>query len=82
MSKLIKSRIREIMAIVFKVDVAEITDDLSAVNFERWDSLAHMNLLVALEEEFDIRFPDEMLGDLASVKLVELLVKEVLADSQ
>ena len=70
------------MAIVFKVDVAEITDDLSAVNFERWDSLAHMNLLVALEEEFDIRFPDEMLGDLTSVKLVDLLVKEVLADSQ
>jgi len=82
MSKLIKSRIREIMAIVFKVDVAEITDDLSAVNFERWDSLAHMNLLVALEEEFDIRFPDEMLVDLTSVKLVDLLVKEVLADSQ
>lgn len=82
MSKSIESSIREIMAIVFKVDVAEITDDLSAVNFERWDSLAHMNLLVALEEEFDIRFPDEMLGDLASVKLVELLVKEVLADSQ
>jgi len=70
------------MAIVFKVDVAEITDDLSAVNFERWDSLAHMNLLVALEEEFDIRFPDEMLVDLTSVKLVDLLVKEVLADSQ
>tara|TARA_B100000767_G_scaffold158404_1_gene148768 strand:- start:128 stop:376 length:249 start_codon:yes stop_codon:yes gene_type:complete len=82
MSKSIESSIREIMAIVFKVDVAEITDDLSAVNFERWDSLAHMNLLVALEEEFDIRFPDEMLGDLASVKLVDLLVKEVLADSQ
>ena len=82
MSKSIESSIREIMAIVFKVDVAEITDDLSAANFERWDSLAHMNLLVALEEEFDIRFPDEMLGDLASVKLVDLLVKEVLADSQ
>ena len=82
MSKSIESSIREIMAIVFKVDVAEITDDISSVNFERWDSLAHMNLLVALEEEFDIRFPDEMLEDLTSVKLVDLLVKEVLADSQ
>ena len=82
MTKSIESSIREIMGVVFKVDVAEITNDLSAVNFERWDSLAHMNLLVALEEEFDIRFPDEMLDDLVSVKLIELLVKEVLADSQ
>ena len=82
MTKSIESSIREIMGVVFKVDVAEITNDLYAVNFERWDSLAHMNLLVALEEEFDIRFPDEMLDDLVSVKLIELLVKEVLADSQ
>ena len=31
----------------------------SAENTEKWDSLQHMNLMLALEEEFKIKFTDE-----------------------
>ena len=33
---------------------------------EQWDSLKHMHLMLALEEEFGIEFDDEELSKLAS----------------
>ncbi len=48
-----------------------LSDDL-----ETWDSLRHLNLILALEEEFEITIPDEEVGDLVNFKLIELVVNE------
>jgi acyl carrier protein len=74
----LNDKIKAIMAAVFKVDIAEIKEEISAANFEKWDSLAHINLVVALEQEFEVRIPDDLVEDLLSFKLVELTVREAL----
>ena len=54
-----ENRIKKIMSVVFEVPDKEINDKSSPETIETWDSLKHMNLVVALEEEFDIEFNDE-----------------------
>lgn len=75
MSK-IKEKIRTIMSAVFEVPIEEITEDSSSDNIESWDSLKHLNLILALEEEFEISIPDEEVGNLFNYKLIELVVNE------
>ena len=71
-----KEKIKNVMSAVFEVPFNEITEDSSSDNIESWDSLKHLNLILALEEEFDINIPDEEVGNLINYKLIELIVNE------
>ena len=72
-----ENRIKNVMAAVFGISVDEITDESSPDNVESWDSLKHMNLVIALEEEFDIRIPDEEVGNLMSYQLIEVILRSI-----
>lgn len=54
-----KGKIKEIMGSVFKIDPKSIDENTVNSNVEKWDSLGHMNLVTALEEEFDIILDEE-----------------------
>lgn len=71
-------KIQQIMADVFNISVDEITEESSQDTIEAWDSLKHLDLVVALEEEFDISIPVEEIGAMVSFKLVSFIVKELL----
>lgn len=71
-----KSRIVKVMSAVFEVPMEEITDVSSVDSIESWDSLKHLNLILSLEEEFNISIPDEEVGNLMNYKLIELIVNE------
>jgi len=72
----INDRIKNVMSAVFDVPVNSITETSSADDIENWDSLRHLNLILGLEEEFDITLPDEEVGNLINFKLIELIVNE------
>ncbi len=74
----IELAIQQIMSNVFDVPLEQITVDSSQDDISAWDSLKHLNLVVSLEEEFDIVFPIEEIGNLLSFKLIEVIVKELL----
>lgn len=38
----------------------------------------HMNLIVALEEEFSVRLPDEHISEMVSYKLIEFHLRALL----
>ena len=59
MSIKIESKVKEIMSIVFELPVDRINSSTSSEDVEEWDSLKHMALIVALEEEFDKEFGEE-----------------------
>ena len=58
--------IKNIMAQVFQIDAASIDAGTSPESVERWDSLKHMQLIMALEDEFGIQFSDEVIPELLS----------------
>jgi acyl carrier protein len=58
-----EDRIKKVMSNVLNVDVSLINNESSPDNIENWDSLKHMNLIIALEEEFEIEFDDDEIVD-------------------
>ena len=72
----IKDRIRSVMSAVFEIDSTTIADDAGPKSIEKWDSLRHMKLVLALEEEFGVRFEDDMIEQLLNLKLIELTLNE------
>lgn len=49
-------RIAQIVADLFRVDAAQLTPDASPDSISAWDSLGHLELISALEREFEVRF--------------------------
>ena len=70
-----EEKIKNIMASVFKCDVSEINEDTSPDTLEQWDSLRHMNLVVALEEEFQISLTEDEMVEMLNYKLVYTIIK-------
>ena len=64
------------MGVVFDISPDQINEDSSIDNIENWDSLKHLNLILALEEEFVISIPDEEVGNLVNFKLISLVINE------
>ncbi len=54
-----EERVRAIMADILMIDAAQIKDDASIETIEKWDSLAQIDLIAALEEEFGVTFEVE-----------------------
>jgi acyl carrier protein len=53
-----------------------ITVDASPDTIENWDSVRHMNLVLALEEEFDFEFTDDQVVEIISYALIKIVLKE------
>lgn len=70
-----KEQIKNIMCIVFEESPQNLQDDSSPDSLEKWDSLSHMNLVTALEEEFNVKFTDEEISEMLNLQLIELIIK-------
>jgi acyl carrier protein len=71
-----EEKLKEIMASIFEVSPDEITNQTSADDLEKWDSLHHMNLIAAIEEEFGVEFEEEEMLDMINFKLILLTLSE------
>ncbi len=69
-------KIARTMAVVIGIDQSEITADSSMDTIEKWDSLKHMKMIMALEQEFDVMFDDEDVVEMLSVPLIIIAIKE------
>lgn len=67
------------MASIFEVSSDEINNQTSADDLEKWDSLHHMNLIAAIEEEFGVEFDEEEMLDMINFKLILLTLSEKLS---
>ena len=63
----VDSRLRAVVAAVFGLIAEQIQDDASPRNIETWDSVGHIHLVLAVEEEFGLQFDPDEIPDLASV---------------
>ena len=68
---MMEDRIKEIIATVLDISPNAVKDTTSTDTLEVWDSMKHMDLIVALEEEFEIEFDDQEvieMTDYATIK--------------
>ena len=75
-----EERIKKVFSNVFNLDIETINNESSPDNIESWDSLKHMNLILALEEEFEIegikpiKFPEGLKLSPSEMGLMEEVV--------
>jgi|TARA_B100001094_G_scaffold203348_1_gene197290 acyl carrier protein len=62
------NKISKIISKHTKVKLELINFETSAETIERWDSLAHINIIVDIEREFNIKIKTAKVGELNSVK--------------
>jgi acyl carrier protein len=69
-------RVRGIFSDVFQIPLEEIRAESSPDTISNWDSLQHLNLVLAIEQEFNVQFSPEEIEQLLSVELVAALLEE------
>jgi acyl carrier protein len=71
-----RERIYAIVSKVFRVPVSAIRDDSSPDTIETWDSLQHLQLVLALEEEFGLQFSVDEIAAMQTVASIAAIVQE------
>ena len=77
MNPAIMAELEPIFSDILDLPNLKLRPDSNASNVEGWDSLAHVNLVVAIEKKFKIKFALGELQDLKNVgEMVELIEKK------
>ena len=67
--------LRQTLIDVFsKSTIPEKIDDLKMGDFDEWDSLGNFNLILAIEQKYEIQFNIEDLEKLTSIKEIQKLL--------
>jgi len=69
-----EQKILEIVSQIMGVPLQSVTLASSAENIPTWDSLKHMNLVLALEQTFDIHLSEEQIVELTRVDSILTIV--------
>ena len=73
-----QEKLKTVVATVLDVDVSRIDANANSDTIESWDSLRHMNLVLALEDEFGVSLPDEDAANATSYALLVLVLQDLL----
>ena len=74
--KVSKDDVQRVFRAVFDMEDIEIFPEMTARDVETWDSFNHLNLILVLEERFNVRFSTQEMAAMAKVgDLFELLNK-------
>ena len=66
----------KIASTVFEVSEETLSLSDTVDDIESWDSLKHLNLILAIEDEFNISFTEEESVEIESLELMKELIKE------
>jgi acyl carrier protein len=76
MSNDLDIRLIKIFCSVLEIKESDMYLHMKMDDLEAWDSLNHMKIIAALEEEFLIRFDDDLIEELTSFEIIkEKLIK-------
>ena len=64
------NRVMKLVSDVLQIPVEDIQQTSSSDDFSQWDSLGHLTLCMAVEEEFNIKIPMEQMPELSSIQAI------------
>jgi len=73
-----KNRIKKRIMNALNINEEIINDDFSQGVCQKWDSLRHLNLVIELEDEFDVSFEPEEIADMINIRVIERIIGEKL----
>ena len=73
-------QLKGVVGAMLDIDPATIDEQTSTDTVSKWDSVRHMNLIIALEESFGITIPDDEVANLTSYPIIKATVAELVSD--
>ena len=67
-------KLSNIFRVLFNLPDLELNDNLTAKDVPGWDSFNHVNLIINIEEEFNVRFSNDEVGGMQNVGNLESLL--------
>ena len=81
MNPVVLNGVQHILSDIFHIPVEQITLMSSPETIENWDSLNHLNMVLAIEQEFGVQIMPEEIEQLLSVEHITMLLDVKLASS-
>jgi acyl carrier protein len=69
-----RDKLRRLMAEAFETDLESVTPESSMETLEGWDSLGHIKLVAALEQEFGLKLDQDQIVAATSFARIEALL--------
>ena len=63
----IRERTQKVFKEIFEDPTLVVSEQTKAEDIPKWDSLSHISLILALEEEFDVQFSSEEVTSMTCV---------------
>lgn len=77
MDKSAEDRVKALLAKELDLEEGDVSDETSRDSCEFWDSLGHLRVCMAFEEEFGVRIPTTSIPEIHSVRdLLELVPRD------
>lgn len=74
----ILDQVQNILRGIFDDDEMEVTDETTAADVEDWDSLEQINILVAMEKSFQVKFSVGEVEGLRNVgEMIDLIASKL-----
>jgi acyl carrier protein len=74
----ITEKLTQVFREVFDDDTLVLTDEMTADDVDAWDSLSHVNLMIAIEIAFGIEFKQNEIQSFANVGELRQSIEEKL----
>jgi acyl carrier protein len=71
-----QDKLIEIFSKILEIDPAELNDEISPDNTKKWDSLAAVSLVVAVEETFSVKLSTKEIMKARSIGLVRQMLRK------
>ena len=72
----VDTKVENLLSEVLQIPSSEITDDLTMKAVDSWDSLKHMELIVSLEQSFEIQLSFDDIVAMQSVSEIKRVLRE------
>ena len=65
-----------IREVLYLDETTELSDEVGPEQLEAWDSLGHVNIITAIEDEYDIEISPEEIGQINSIAALKSIVQK------
>lgn len=72
----IHDELQELLRKTFENDSLVMTDEMTANDVDKWDSLMHIQLIILVEEHFGVKFKNAEIARLESIADLKALISK------
>jgi acyl carrier protein len=72
-------KINGILIKTFKISEDDASKNLGMKNVAKWDSITHMNLIVAIEDEYKIELTGDDIADMITFDAIRHIIQKYIA---